>query len=50
MRFYDLILAQEGAFSIAIDSRRGNGKTFLVKQSMLLINTKNPMSDMDKIC
>lgn len=47
VRFYDLILAQEGASSIAIDGRWGSGKTFFVKQSMLLINAKNPMSDMD---
>ena len=47
VRFYDLILAQEGDFSIAIDGRWGSGKTFFVKQSMLLINAKNPMSDMD---
>lgn len=47
VRFYDLILAQEGASSIAIDGRWGSGKTFFVKQSMLLINAKNPMSNMD---
>lgn len=47
VRFYDLILAQEGVSSIAIDGRWGSGKTFFVKQSMLLINAKNPMSDMD---
>lgn len=47
VRFYDLILAQEGASSIAIDGRWGSGKTFFVKQSVLLINAKNPMSDMD---
>lgn len=48
VRFYDLILAQEGASSIAIDGRWGSGKTFFVKQSMLLINAKNPLSDMDE--
>lgn len=48
VHFYDLILAQEGACSIAIDGRWGSGKTFFVKQSMLLINAKNPMSDMDE--
>ena len=47
VRFYDLILVQEGASSIAIDGRWGSGKTFFVKQSMLLINAKNPMCDMD---
>lgn len=47
VRFYDLLLAQESASSIAIDGRWGSGKTFFVKQSMLLINAKNPMSDMD---
>lgn len=48
VRFYDLILAQEGASSIAIDGRWGSGKTFFVKQSMSLINAKNPLSDMDE--
>lgn len=48
VRFYDLILAQEGTSSIAIDGRWGSGKTFFVKQSMLLINAKNPTSDMDE--
>lgn len=48
VRFYELILAQEGTCSIAIDGRWGSGKTFFVKQSMLLINAKNPMSDMDE--
>lgn len=48
VRFYDLILAQEGASSIAIDGRWGSGKTFFVKQSMSLINAKNSLSDMDE--
>lgn len=48
VRFYDLLLAQEGACSIAIDGRWGSGKTFFVKHSMLLINAKNPMCDMDE--
>ncbi len=48
VHFYNLLLAQEGAVSIAIDGRWGSGKTFFVKQSMLLINAKNPMSDMDE--
>ena len=47
VHFYDLILAQEGASSIAIDGIWGSGKTFFVKQSMLLINAKNPMSNID---
>lgn len=46
--FYDLLLAQETASSIAIDGRWGSGKTFFVKQSMLLINAKNPMSEMEE--
>ena len=45
--FYDLLLAQETVSSIAIDGRWGSGKTFFVKQSLLLINAKNPMSEMD---
>ena len=48
VRFYDLLLVQEGACSVAIDGRWGSGKTFFVKQSMLLINAKNPMSNMDE--
>lgn len=48
VHFYNLLLAQEGATSIAIDGRWGSGKTFFVKQSMFLINAKNPMSDMDE--
>lgn len=46
--FYDLLLAQEGACTIAVDGSWGSGKTFFVKQSMLLINAKNPMCNMDK--
>ena len=45
--FYQLLLAQESASSIALDGRWGSGKTFFVKQSMLLINAKNPMSEME---
>lgn len=48
VHFYNLLLAQEVASSIAIDGRWGSGKTFFVKQSMLLINAKNPTSDMDE--
>lgn len=47
VHFYDLLLAQEVSSLIAIDGRWGSGKTFFVKQSMLLINAKNPMSEMD---
>lgn len=46
--FYDLLMAQESAGTIAIDGRWGSGKTFFVKQSLLLINAKNPMSKMEK--
>lgn len=46
--FYDLLMAQETAGAIAIDGRWGSGKTFFVKQSLLLINAKNPMSKMVK--
>ena len=45
--FYNLLLAQEVSSSIAIDGRWGSGKTFFIKQSMLLVNAKNPMSEMD---
>ena len=46
--FYDLLMAQEAAGSIAIDGRWGSGKTFFVKQSLLLINAKNPMSKLER--
>lgn len=46
--FYDLLMAQEAAASIAIDGRWGSGKTFFVKQSLLLINAKNPMSKLER--
>lgn len=42
LSFYDLVLAQEGTTSIAVDGRWGSGKTFFVKQSMMLINAQNP--------
>ena len=45
--FYDILMAQEGASSIAIDGRWGSGKTFFVRQSMLVINAKNPSSTID---
>lgn len=48
VRFYELLLAQEGVSSIAIDGRWGSGKTFFVKQSMLLVNARNPVSNMDE--
>lgn len=44
--FYDLLMAQETAGAIAIDGRWGSGKTFFVKQSLLLINAKNPRCEM----
>ena len=43
--FFKHALVQEGASSIAIDGRWGSGKTFFVKQSMLLRNAKNPCLD-----
>ena len=46
--FYNLLLSQSDAASIALDGRWGSGKTFFVKQSMLLINAKNPVSDMEE--
>lgn len=46
--FYDLLMAQETSGAIAIDGRWGSGKTFFVKQTLLLINAKNPMSKMNE--
>lgn len=37
VRFYDLILAQEGASSITIDGRWGSGRNFFVKQSIEIL-------------
>lgn len=48
VRFYELLEAQEEACSIAIDGRWGSGKTFFVKQSILVINAKNPTSKMEE--
>ena len=45
--FYDLLMAQEAACSIAIDGRWGSGKTFFVKQTILAINAMNPRSQME---
>ena len=47
VRFYELISLQEDNCSIALDGRWGSGKTFFVKQSVLMINANNPVSDMD---
>lgn len=44
VHFYNLLQAQETSATIAIDGRWGSGKTFFVKQTMLVINAKNPMS------
>lgn len=46
--FYDLLSNDSWGNSVAIDSRWGSGKTFFVKQTMLLINANNPFSQMDK--
>ena len=46
--FYKLLCAQENSCSIAVDGRWGSGKTFFVKQEQLIINAKNPVSDMDE--
>lgn len=46
--FYELLMAQETVGAIAINGRWGSGKTFFVKQLLLLINAKNPISKMEK--
>jgi len=48
VHLYNLLLAQESLSAIAIDGSWGSGKTFFVKQSILVINAKNPISDMDE--
>lgn len=47
--FYDLLLNQNFSSSIAIDGRWSSRKTFFVKQTALIINTKNPASTMEII-
>ena len=46
--FYDLLSNDRWGNSVAIDSRWGSGKTFFVKQTMLLINANNPFSQLDQ--
>lgn len=46
--FYELLLAQDCAGTIAIDGRWGSGKTFFVNQSIMAINALNSMADMDE--
>lgn len=46
--FYSLLQAHRFVLSVALDGRWGSGKTFFVKQSMLLLNAKNPMLKMDE--
>ena len=46
--FYELLLAQENGGAIALDGHWGSGKTFFVKQSMLIINSKNPLSKIEE--
>ena len=46
--FYDLLSNDSWGNSVAIDSRWGSGKTFFVKQTMLLINANNPFSQLDQ--
>lgn len=46
--FYELLLAQNCAGTIAIDGRWGSGKTFFVNQSIMAINALNSMADMDE--
>ena len=45
--FYSLLESQKNARTIAIEGKWGSGKTFFVKQSIMIINAKNPMSDYD---
>ena len=46
--FYNLLLAQKGASTIAVDGKWGSGKTFFIKQSTMVINAKNPVSIIEK--
>ena len=46
--FYKLLLAQDNGIIIAIDGRWGSGKTFFVKQEMMLINAMNPGSNIEQ--
>ncbi len=44
--FYQLLLCLDTATTISIDGRWGSGKTFFVKQEILLINAMNTKSNM----
>lgn len=46
--FYKLLLAQDNGTIIAIDGRWGSGKTFFVKQEMMIINAMNPRSKVEQ--
>ena len=46
--FYNLLLAQKGASTIAVDGKWGSGKTFFIKQSTMVINAKKPVSIIEK--
>ncbi|MEQ2944654.1 KAP family P-loop NTPase fold protein [Anaerostipes hadrus] len=46
--FYKLLLAQDNGTIIAIDGRWGSGKTFFVKQEMMIINAMNPRSKIEQ--
>ena len=42
--FYNLLISQEDGCTIAIDGKWGSGKTFFIKQEIMLINAMNPMN------
>lgn len=41
LHFYNLLCSVDDAFSISIDGRWGSGKTFFIKQTIMLINACN---------
>lgn len=41
--FYELLISQNDGYTIAIDGKWGSGKTFFIKQEIMLINSMNPM-------
>ena len=45
--FYNILQAQESMTTIAIDGRRGSGKTFFVRQTKIVLNALNPSCGMD---
>lgn len=49
--FYDILVLQEDSEMIALDGKWGSGKTFFIKQEIILLKAMNPdvKEDRDKL-